>query len=1152
MVGITFDRPVGPYADTKELEYVSALHQTCAPLLRQDGSIEAIDILHFLRSRHGVEVEEDVVRQAIIIELCGSPELQARSEETAEDSSDMILKKEAAKDGDEEEEEEDPEPAMDICQMLALLLVPFLRSGNSDGTNQEAVSRVIEIALDTIWAELRAHAVDVQGSDTDEGVLVTPEFLGEILDCFGEFSVSKDVLNEMVQAASGDDNQNNEPQFYLTKASFLQALTADTQMFDPNLDETLNTHFEEAQLAHEKTIASGGKTMQDEYGPEEEPVFKTVYMADNVDSTADSYRSTLWFVLAWVSAVFVYVCYMTNTDIKATKEDFAEWGCDNLFGCDLARALLNWSVIFIELMVLGLLWVFVTTLGNSTHPTKTIPQKLFTTIRILIAMTLTLAGTVLTFFYPIDLGFINSVTIINSDSDDSGNAFYVAAYYICLILGFMMLLCQLFRVLSMYLSIGPFTKGSREYKERRTKRASTAKITKLVEHATLLHVSPDDERKSFASASSVFKSTVSEAVKDVSKKLHESVKSPRQSKLSAGSATSKVLLNFSNMEHTKEETGGVLWTFKKIFDGSLFNEEGIYLHGRLLAVNFAQFLVVGILCGAFALVYVILDYFLARGDDGCDFRIPGLIVEEGTLSNVTSDVDTLEGELIRRLQQSNIFEANSTYNETEDFDGLAELFQGLENATFNNETLASAIEFIEGVVNYVRENAGELAGFPTWTMDDWNINETHFFDGFHLFEGQFPNWTQEIEEWDGRYPVICYDLYSANFTEVWINYEATRNELLEQLQIENWEYRLAASIGLLFAIFAAVTIAMVYVPSFVSSALKFRSGYDQSLKGNQVTFLGYRKSPDQCSILYGSAFWGIFFSSGLAFLIFGALTFILVWPLTHEWVKTIIANFIGIGATITLKVIFMMCVRKSIFAGGFYRKKPATAAITNVFLEAWSLGTSIGTVTTRAITLICVTIFFIGRIDTPLLADGIGYVKGTPVDKPPIAFKKDLLIHEAHRHPYMERLGLLYLLKLHGGKSFGTRAGAYWRLLFTLALLPWMRKYRVSRGVPISDKDDMDDQLSTIGEATDDNEKQAALSHPVSGGDPFAWDETDNIETLAAKRRQLKIKLKALNATLSEKLKDSSSFRAGALDQARLMESQRLDDRPHHLDSSEA
>ena len=52
-------------------------------------------------------------------------------------------------------------------------------------------------------------------------------------------------------------------------------------------------------------------------------------------------------------------------------------------------------------------------------------------------------------------------------------------------------------------------------------------------------------------------------------------------------------------------------------------------------------------------------------------------------------------------------------------------------------------------------------------------------------------------------------------------------------------------------------------------------------------------------------------------------------------------------------------------------------------------------------------------------------------------------LFQQHRHPLIERLGLLYLLKLFNGKDFGTQAGAYWRMLFVLALMPWMRNYRV-------------------------------------------------------------------------------------------------------------
>ncbi len=49
-----FDRPVGATADTQELDFIAALHQTDVEAkLRKDGSIEDNDISLFLSSRYG-------------------------------------------------------------------------------------------------------------------------------------------------------------------------------------------------------------------------------------------------------------------------------------------------------------------------------------------------------------------------------------------------------------------------------------------------------------------------------------------------------------------------------------------------------------------------------------------------------------------------------------------------------------------------------------------------------------------------------------------------------------------------------------------------------------------------------------------------------------------------------------------------------------------------------------------------------------------------------------------------------------------------------------------------------------------------------------------------------------------------------------------
>jgi len=64
------------------------------------------------------------------------------------------------------------------------------------------------------------------------------------------------------------------------------------------------------------------------------------------------------------------------------------------------------------------------------------------------------------------------------------------------------------------------------------------------------------------------------------------------------------------------------------------------------------------------------------------------------------------------------------------------------------------------------------------------------------------------------------------------------------------------------------------------------------------------------------------------------------------------------------------------------------------------------------------------------------------LDYYPTIHLQDLLAQEAHRHPYIEVLGTMYLMKLRHGPNFGSRAGSCWRLLFVYALMPWLRKYR--------------------------------------------------------------------------------------------------------------
>jgi len=191
-------------------------------------------------------------------------------------------------------------------------------------------------------------------------------------------------------------------------------------------------------------------------------------------------------------------------------------------------------------------------------------------------------------------------------------------------------------------------------------------------------------------------------------------------------------------------------------------------------------------------------------------------------------------------------------------------------------------------------------------------------------------------------------------------------------------------------------------------------------------------------------FWGILASSLLVGSLVGFILFLSMWQVTAYLIMKAVALIIGISVTLMLKS-FLERTNQSTLYRGFYRKNPLLANFLGLLNECFNFATSIAFAITRMVKLILVAAFYVGRIDTKFLEESVNHLGGFRyIDIFPEYFITDILSTEAHRHPYIERLGAMYLYKLRYGSKFATRAGSAWRLLFVTALMPWLQKYRIA------------------------------------------------------------------------------------------------------------
>lgn len=76
-------------------------------------------------------------------------------------------------------------------------------------------------------------------------------------------------------------------------------------------------------------------------------------------------------------------------------------------------------------------------------------------------------------------------------------------------------------------------------------------------------------------------------------------------------------------------------------------------------------------------------------------------------------------------------------------------------------------------------------------------------------------------------------------------------------------------------------------------------------------------------------------------------------------------------------------------------------------VEWGSFAVSAGFALLRMIKLLVIACAYIGRIDRPFLAKGVGQIGPLEIDNCPTIHTKEILMQEAHRHPFIELLGVM-------------------------------------------------------------------------------------------------------------------------------------------------
>jgi hypothetical protein len=170
-----------------------------------------------------------------------------------------------------------------------------------------------------------------------------------------------DLINDMILAASG-----GKEDAVLDHVAFARALSGDVQQYDINSETEVTTNYFDVfrTFYSTKSKKKGRFSLRSNPNPtelfrDEEESGHTMpngenvrevereFTAASIDYTADTYRSKMFVIILWMTAVVTYFAY-----VSPSQGTFGRLDCEvakSEFACKIGSSVIGWLVILAQL-----------------------------------------------------------------------------------------------------------------------------------------------------------------------------------------------------------------------------------------------------------------------------------------------------------------------------------------------------------------------------------------------------------------------------------------------------------------------------------------------------------------------------------------------------------------------------------------------------------------------------------------------------------------------------------------------------------------------------------------------------------------------------------------------------------------------------------